>query len=138
MAITLGAFVLPATMVWEDEFAWSPVAQTIEYGLTGSQIIDEAVKQAGRPITLIGQSDGNHHTGGIQRADLLTLRTTLYVVGAIHTLTLHDARTFTVTSVHGGEGPITAVPLPVFGSIWPANPQSTRWYLLRAIRLITV
>lgn len=137
MAITLDAIVLPATLVWEDEFAWSPVAQAIEYGLTGSQIIDEAVKQAGRPITLIGQSDGNRHTGGIQRADLLALKAALNVAGAEFTLTMHDARTFTVTGVHGGEGPITAVPLPVFGSLWPANPPGTRWYLLRAVRLIT-
>lgn len=137
MAITLDAFVLPATLVWEDEFAWSPVAQTIEYGLTGSSIYDFGVKQNGRPITLIGQSDGNHHTGGIQRADLLTLKAALDVVGAEFTLTLHDARTFNVTGVCDADGPIDAVPLPVFGSLWPANPPGTRWYLLRKVRLVT-
>lgn len=143
MAITLGALTLPHTLVWEDEFHWSPIAQTPltdEYrGLTGAQIIHESERQGGQPITLIGQSNGNSHTGGILRSDLQTLYTLLHATSVSLTLTLHDARTFTVTGRHDGDrGPIDAVPLPAFGSIYPANPANTHWYLLRALRLRTV
>lgn len=135
MAITLGAITLPATLVWEDEFAWSPVAQSTEYSLTGALIVQEATKLAGRPITLVGKSDSNAHTGGISRTDLLALQTALSVAGASWTLTLHDARTFTVAAQ---QDPLEAEPLPVYRSFSPANPASDRWYLIRALKLQTV
>jgi len=135
MAITLGAITLPATLVWEDEFAWSPVAQSTEYSLTGALIVQQAVKQAGRPITLVGKSDSNAHTGGISRTDLLALQTALIVAGASWTLTLHDSRTFTVAAQ---QSPLDAEPLPVYRSFSPANPASDRWYLIRALKLQTV
>ena len=48
MAITLGALTLPDGLVWSDEDAWSPIAQSIEYGLTGSQmIVDGRSNRAG-------------------------------------------------------------------------------------------
>lgn len=138
MALALGALSLPAGLVWEDEFAWSPVAQSAEYGLTGALVLDVASKQAGRPITLTGQSDSTRHTGWVSRADLLALTAALGVPGATFALTLHDARTFTVVALHDGEGPIDAEPLPTVGAIRPADPASTRWYLLKKLRLITV
>ena len=39
---------------WTDEFSWSPVQQATEYSTTGALLVDVAVKQAGRPITLLG------------------------------------------------------------------------------------
>lgn len=39
---------------WQDEFSWSPVDQATSYSTTGALLIDVALKQAGRPITLIG------------------------------------------------------------------------------------
>lgn len=39
---------------WTDEFAWSPVEQSTEYSTTGALLVDVAVKQTGRPITLVG------------------------------------------------------------------------------------
>ena len=135
MAITLGAIILPATLVWEDEFTWSPVAQSTEYSLTGALIVQEATKLAGRPITLVGKSDSNAHTGGISRTDLLALQTALNVTGATWTLTLHDARTFTVAAQ---QDPLDAEPLPVYRSFFPANPTGERWYLIRALKLQTV
>lgn len=135
MAITLGVITLPSTLVWEDEFAWSPVLQSTDYGLTGALIVQEATKLAGRPITLVGNSDGTAHTGGISRTNLLALQTALAVAGATWTLTLHDARTFTVAA---RDNPLEAEPLPVYGALWPANPTGDRWYLIRALRLQTV
>lgn len=135
MAITLGAITLPATLVWEDEFTWSPVALSTEYGLTGALIVQESTKLAGRPITLVGKSDRNAHTGGISLTALQTLKTALNVAGAQWTLTLHDARTFTVMAA---ADPLTVDPLPVYRSFAPANPTGDRWYLIRALKLITV
>lgn len=143
MAIILGALTLPPTLVWEDEFNWSPIAQTPlsdeHRGLTGAQFIQESVRQGGRPITLIGQNDRTYHTGIILRADLLILHALLDQVGVSLTLTLHDARTFTVAGRHEGEqGAIDAVPMPGFGSILPANPPNDARYQLRALRLRTI
>jgi len=136
MAITLGAIALPDTLVWEDEFTWSPVEQsTVEYSLTGAPIVQQSTKLAGRPITLAGKSDSNAHTGGISRTNLLALQTALTVTGATWTLTLHDARTFTVMAA---PDPLDAEPLPVYRSFSPANPASDRWYLIRALKLQTV
>ncbi|WOI47692.1 hypothetical protein [Acidovorax sp. BLS4] len=39
---------------WTDEYAWSPVDQATAYSTTGALLVDVAVKQAGRPITLVG------------------------------------------------------------------------------------
>jgi hypothetical protein len=135
MTITLGAITLPTTLVWEDEFTWSPVASSAEYSLTGALIVQQATKLAGRPITLIGKSDGTAHTGGITLTNLRLLKTALDVAGASWTLTLHDARTFTVTV---RENPLEAEPLPVYRSFFPANPTGDRWYLIRALKLQTV
>lgn len=137
MAITLGAITLPAGLAWSDEFGWAARTQSTEYSLTGALIVEQAVRQAGRPITLIGQSSGNDHTAWITRANLLLLQTQL-AAGTSATLTLHDARTFSVIARLDSDSPIDADPLPVAGSFLPANPQTTDWYLLRAVRLLTV
>lgn len=138
MAITLGAVALPSGLAWSDEFAWTPVSQSTEYSLTGALIIQESTRQAGRPITLIGQSSGSDHTAWIRRADLLTLQTALDVPGATFTLTLHDARTFRVIPRQDGNNALEAEPLPVTASFLPANPGSSDWYVLKALRLIEV
>ena len=39
---------------WTDEFDWSPVEQATTYSTTGALLVDVAVRQAGRPITLVG------------------------------------------------------------------------------------
>ena len=39
---------------WQDEFGWSPVDQATSYSTTGALLVDVALKQAGRPLTLIG------------------------------------------------------------------------------------
>lgn len=134
MAITLGAITLPSGLAWGDEFDWTPVEQSSDYSLTGALILQTATKLKGRPITLVGQSDGADHTAWISRANLLILKTALNVAGATFTLTLHDARIFTVAA----NGPVKAAPLPAYKSLLPANPDSDHWYLLASVPLIEV
>lgn len=43
---------LPNSLLWVDQFAWSPAVQAKEYSLTGALIVDGATRLAGRPITL--------------------------------------------------------------------------------------
>lgn len=61
MAITLGldatTLTLPDALDWVDEYAWSAVQQTKTYTTTGALLIEEAARQAGRPITLEGSTD---------------------------------------------------------------------------------
>jgi hypothetical protein len=60
MAITLAlggtTVTLSERLLWTDEFDWSPVQQSIGYSITGAMLVSvaDAVKQAGRPITLTG------------------------------------------------------------------------------------
>lgn len=136
MAITLGAIPLPDTLVWEDEFEWTPIQETNEFSLTGVPIVQQGVKQAGRPITLTGKSDGTYHTGALTRSALMALQTALSAAGATFTLALHDGRTFTVAPRHEA-GALDAEPLPVFRSFSAANPASDRLYLIRSLKLQT-
>lgn len=145
MTITLGVLALPDGLVWEDEFAWTPVKQGLDYGLTGALILQEATRQSGRPITLAGQKDGNSYTAWIARAQsyrgaasLTALATALQVAGAEFTLTMHDGRTFTVAPNQDGDGPLQVEPLAVFKSIPLANPDAASLYFIRAIRLIEI
>ena len=39
---------------WTNEYDWSPVDQATSYSTTGALLVDVALKQAGRPITLMG------------------------------------------------------------------------------------
>lgn len=63
MAITLThtasntTVTLPDALNWSDEYTWSPVQQSKDYTTTGALLIEEATKQAGRPITLEGAED---------------------------------------------------------------------------------
>ena len=123
-------------IIWQDEFAWSPVVQSVDYGLTGALIVQESTRLAGRPITLIGQSSGNQSAAcWIARADLLTLQAALDVAGAQFALTLHDGRTFTVMP---RQDPLDAEARPVFGSFLPAAPSGMTWYWLKQLKLQTV
>lgn len=45
---------LPKDLQWNDELTWNKVEQNVEYGLTGSLLIQEGSKKKGRYITLAG------------------------------------------------------------------------------------
>lgn len=53
------ALALPTGLIWRDEFDWSPVESTQTYTLTGALIIEQASKQAGRPVSLSADDDMN-------------------------------------------------------------------------------
>lgn len=95
ISLTYGGTVetLPPDLVWTDEFStWSPIEQSIEYGLTGALLIDVGTRQAGRPITLSGTVDA----AWMHREQALRLHAWRALPGAEFTLTLHDASTRTV------------------------------------------
>lgn len=138
MAITLGALALPDGLIWTDEYAWTPVAQATTYTLTGALVVEDAEKQAGRPITLAGAQDGNDYSAWMTRTQLEALKTALDAAGATFTLTLHDARTFTVTPRRDGDGPLSVTPLAVYKTFPPANPAAGRNYAINEIRLMEV
>lgn len=126
---TLGTLQLPRGMVWADEFSWSEVQKSAEYSVTGALLIDAAVKQAGRPITLRGDASA----GWIQRSVLLSLLT-LAAADPLgeHLLTLADGRSFTVQFAPGEPGPIDASPVAR-----PELPPNTHPYVA-TVRLIEV
>ena len=131
MALTLGALTLPQGLRWADEFDWSPFTQATEYSLTGALIIEQAEKQAGRPITLEGGKD----FAWLTRTEVAALKA-LLDAGEEMTLTLHDNRTFTV--LPAGDEPLTVRALPVVKDSGPANPSSGARYILETLKLIEV
>ena len=131
MAITLGALTLPQGLRWADEFAWSPVSQSTEYSLTGALLVEQAEKQAGRPITLIGGKD----FAWLTRAQLVDLKA-LLDTRAEMVLTLHDGRSFTVLPANADH--LAVNPLPVVRDSGFANPGDDAWYVLDSLKLIEV
>lgn len=69
---------------WADEFAWAPVAQSVQYSITGALIVQPAARQAGRPITLAADSE---MAGWLTRAQLDQFKTWAGVAGKTLTLT---------------------------------------------------
>lgn len=63
------ALSLPPDLIWVDEFAFKQIAQTKEYTSTGALVVDEWLRQTGRPITL----QGDVTYGWCQRGTLQTL-----------------------------------------------------------------
>lgn len=134
MAITLNGLALPDGLRWSDEFTWSPLRTTRDYSLTGALILQTAERQAGRPITLIG----GERWAWMTRANLLSLKTLLDTYAASMTLVLHDARSFAVTPVYEGDGPLDATAKAVVQDSGLANPSASAWYVINFLKLITV
>lgn len=137
MAITLtpsgggSVLALPNGLRWLDEYHWSPVVAEVGYSLTGALVLEHGQRLAGRPITLTGGATW----AWITRAQLELLRASMMQASAVYTLTLHDARTFTVRPRHDSEGPILTRPLPIVRDSGPADPVNETKYILETIRL---
>ena len=131
MALTLNEVPIPQGCRWADDCDGSPLTQATRYRLTGALIVEQAEKQAGRPITLVGGKDW----AWLSRADVAALKT-LLDAGEAMTLTLHDNRTFTV--LPAGEEPLTVSPLPIVKDSGAANPSSSARYVLETLTLIEV
>ncbi|HRY16676.1 MAG TPA: hypothetical protein P5330_12495 [Candidatus Competibacteraceae bacterium] len=93
--ITLGGVTLPGDLRWIDEFAWSPVARSQEYSLTGALIVQEAAKQTGRPITLEAKNESAGYIC-LARSQVAALYALVSTPGWAGTLTLMDGRSFAV------------------------------------------
>lgn len=124
--ITLNEIELPPYLRWDDEFSWSPVAQGEEFSTTGALLLDISVKQAGRPMTLVG----SEHLGWINYSELLALQS-LADTHAEMDIDYHG-REFIVRFRYSG-GPVTADPI-----IPRIPPKDTDPYRNLKINLIIV
>lgn len=124
MAITLTYLTTTVTlhddMRWTNEFSWTPVQQATQYTITGALLVDTAVRQTGRPITLEGDST----SGWLTYATLQSLQSLAAVVGAEMTLNLRGlARTVVFDHASGA---IVATPVgpeadPLGTDYWVAS-----------------
>lgn len=89
---TLGTLELPRSLIWVDEFDWSAPVRAHEYSITGALIVDQAVRQAGRPITLQGVDDH----GWVRRDVVQQLWALADAAAGPLPLTLADGRAFSV------------------------------------------
>ena len=107
---TEAVLTLPDDLLWSDEHAWTPAMASVSYLITGALLVQSALKQAGRPITLTGAVD----MAWVARSCVGTLYDWAAVPLGESTgrfeLTLLDARVFTVAFRHA-EVPIVAEPV---------------------------
>lgn len=124
--LTNGSTVLtlPDDLRWTDEFAWVPVQESREYSVTGAQLIDRRLKQAGRPITLSGAPDA----AWVTRAVTLTLQQWAQQLEPALSLSYRGV-TYAVEFDHG-QPPLEVTPIVDY-----ASPVSTDqcWFVLRLI-----
>lgn len=118
--ITLGGLTLPGDLRWTDEFAWSPVLRSAEYSLTGALIVQEATRQAGRPITLVADNPGGGYVW-LARTSIVALAALAATPGWSGQLTLADGRTFIVAFREGG---ISAEPVRHIAPHEDADPYT--------------
>jgi hypothetical protein len=122
----LDTLTLPEDLIWIDEFDWTPIEQSQSYSITGALIIETGTKQAGRQITLVGDTN----SAMISRADLKILQSKLTATSPL-VLTLNDTRTFNVIFNHA-KNPIEAKPWIDY-----STPDDADFYTLK-ISLIAV
>jgi hypothetical protein len=105
-------------LLWADEFAWQPVARSVQTTVTGAVLVESAVRQAGRPITLRGGTD----YGWMTRADVLALRAWAALPAATFTLTLRG-QAYTVAFADAGVDatPVIDVSDPTGGDYYIAT-----------------
>ena len=125
------ALPLPDDLLWTDEHAWTPAVTSVSYLVTGALLVQSAVRQAGRPITLAGAID----MAWVTRATVATLHEWAAVPLGESTgrfeLTLVDNTVFTVAFRHG-ETPVEAEPVTGF----PARSSSDFYRL--TLRLMEI
>jgi hypothetical protein len=102
--------ILPADLLWVNEFDWSSVKTSVSWGLTGALIVQKGQKLSGRPIKLKSpMSDMGWASRSVVEqlrawAEIKTKRMTLHLEKAT------DTRTFLV-AFDEGDTPIRAVPV---------------------------
>lgn len=124
---------LPDGLRWRDEFDWSPIAQSRAYSLSGALIVEEAARQAGQPMTLLG----GLNFAWLTRQALLALHTALAAEGAAQ-IELHDGRRFSVIPDRADPGPLSAAAVPVVRDSGPADPGPDARYYIDELRLLVL
>ncbi len=101
---------LPDDLLWSDEYTWTPAVASVSYLITGALLIQSAVRQSGRHITLVGAPD----MAWVTRATVEQLRTwaatPVSETSGRFTLAFKGQRTFTVAFRHA-ETPIESEPV---------------------------
>ncbi len=123
---TLETIELPQDLRWIDEHDWQAVLQTQpERTLSGSQIIQQGVKQAGRPITLSADNVW------ISLATVRKLRDWTDIPELKMTYTHYDGRVFNVIfALH--EQAIKAEPVHF------TTPEQANEHYIATIKLLTI
>lgn len=111
---------LPDDLLWSDEHSWSPAVASVSYLITGALLVQSAVRQGGRPITLVGAVD----MAWVTRATLAQLHDWVSIpLGASDgrfTLLFADARSFTVAFRHA-EVAIESEPVKGIPARWDSD-----------------
>lgn len=103
MAITLThtasstSVTLPDALSWADEYTWSPIEQAQTYTTTGALLIEDHVKQSGKPFTLEGSADRTWCTRALVDqlhawAATPNILLTLVIRGASHVVTFDHTK----------------------------------------------
>jgi len=120
-------------MLWENEFGWSPVVSAQNYALTGALIIEQAVRLAGRPITLSAPSE-NH--AWVYRSVGQKLKDWSALLGRKFTLVFQyplDTRQFLVMFDNSQDAAVMIVPVR-------GKPQHDPddWFRISSLKFIEV
>ena len=118
---------LPDDLEWVDEYDWDAVRQDVQPLIGGAIVVSENLVTAGRPFTLVSGENV-----WVTKIVLDQIYTMLNVVDKQMTLTLPDARTFTVMFNRDGEKPIEAKP------VWRKTVQLAADYYTLTIKLMEV
>ena len=122
----ISSISLPDSLEWTDEYDWSDVQQDIKQTIGGGLVISESSVLVGRPITLVGGDQV-----WVDKSLLDSLMAKVNVADKTFTLTLADARTFTV-KFERSSNPIDAKP------VWRKNVQDSDSKYTLALRLMEV
>lgn len=123
----LDAVELPSNLYWSNEFAFKPVSQSKQRGVTGRMIIQTAPLVYGQPITLTG--------AWVTRAELLILQAMENAIDTVRTLTLNNGDTHFVLFDIAAGGLVATPEYPLTAPL--CNPDAATIYKL-TIHLITV
>lgn len=52
---SINGVALDEELVWDDEWGWTPMLQSLDYAVTGELIAQHGLKVGGRPVTLTGR-----------------------------------------------------------------------------------
>lgn len=125
--IRIDNVVLPDGLVWTDEFAAQPVAQTVRRTLDGSVVVFYGQHSGGLPITLESEPDA----GWLTRTQVEALKLRADSPGGIFTLELRG-QVYQVMFRHHEPPAFEAKPLVAL-----AHPQPGDFYLA-TLKLMTV